>query len=203
MLYNYRAIKFTGKASNLYEFYVTDNVSVVQGCGLGGGSLINANVGLDADPRVFEDKSWPSELKQDLDNLMKIDRKRVVDMLKPTPYPDHYPELDKIKRMREGFDACDIEDIDKAFYKPPIYVTFEDTPSNHVGVPQPKCTGCGNCCGGCNVGAKNTLNLNYLPDAKAHGAEIFTEVRNLSLRHYTPITYMSSSLFFLKIIFSQ
>ena len=151
-------------------------MSVAQGCGLGGGSLINANVGLDAEPEVFDDQLWPKELKEDLDNLQKIDRKHVVDMLKPTPYPDHYPELDKIHRMRDGFHACDIEDIDKMSYKTPLYVTFEDTPSNHVGMPQPKCTGCGNCCGGCNVGAKNTLNLNYLPDAKAHGAEIFTEV---------------------------
>ena len=26
------------------------------------------------------------------------------------------------------------------------------------------------------MGTKNTLNFNYLPDAKAHGAEIFVEV---------------------------
>ena len=155
---------------------MTDDLSVAQGCGLGGGSLINANVGLDAEPGVFDDQLWPKELKEDLESLQKIDRKHVVDMLKPTPYPDHYPELDKISRMKDGFHACDIEDIDKMSYRTPLYVTFQDTPSNHVGVPQPKCTGCGNCCGGCNVGAKNTLNLNYLPDAKAHGAEIFTEV---------------------------
>lgn len=167
---------FLGKPSNLYEFYVTDDLSVVQGCGLGGGSLINANVGLDAKPNVFQQSQWPMELKQDLTNLMTIDRKHVVEMLKPTPYPDNFPTLDKIERMRDGLQEFDIEDIDKMLYKTPLYVTFEDTPSNHVGVPQPKCTSCGNCCGGCNVGAKNTLNLNYLPDAKGHGAEIFTEV---------------------------
>lgn len=166
----------TGEPSNLYEFYVTNDLSVAQGCGLGGGSLINANVGLDVHPEVFDDPLWPPELKQDLHNLQNIDRKHFVEMIKPTPYPDHYPTLNKIDRMKDGFKAIDIEDIDKKAYKPPLYVTFEDTPSNHVGVPQPKCTGCGNCCGGCNVGAKNTLNMNYLPDAKAHGAEIFTEV---------------------------
>lgn len=155
---------------------MTDDLSVVQGCGLGGGSLINANVGLDAEPAVYEQPMWPVELKDDLNNLMTIDREHVVEMLKPTPYPDNYPALDKIKRMKDGLQEFDIEDIDQMFYKTPIYVTFKDTPSNHVGVPQPKCTACGNCCSGCNVGAKNTLNLNYLPDAKAHGAEIFTEV---------------------------
>src|SRR6185436_8418720 len=32
------------------------------------------------------------------------------------------------------------------------------------------------CVTGCNHGAKNTLIMNYLPDAKNHGAEIFTEM---------------------------
>ncbi|KAJ7355015.1 hypothetical protein OS493_028682 [Desmophyllum pertusum] len=54
-------IKFGGKEkkfgepSNLYEFIVTDDLTVVQGCGLGGGSLINANAALDAEPEVFQD----------------------------------------------------------------------------------------------------------------------------------------------------
>ena len=149
---------------------------MVQGCGLGGTSLINANVGLDVEPDVFQDPSWPKELRDDLDQLMTIDRQHFVDMIKPTPYPDSYPPLHKLERMKEGLSEFDIEDLDKMFYKTPLYVTFKDTPSNHVGIPQPKCTACGNCCGGCNVGAKNTLNFNYLPDAKAHGADIFSEV---------------------------
>ncbi|XP_078359087.1 uncharacterized protein LOC144643643 isoform X2 [Oculina patagonica] len=102
-------------------------------------------------------------------------------MLKPTPYPDHYPKLHKLERMKEGLCEFDIEDTSKMFYKPPLFVTFEDTPANHVGIPQPKCTACGNCVGGCNVGAKNTLNMNYLPDAKAHGARIFTEVEVIAV----------------------
>ncbi|KAJ7355016.1 hypothetical protein OS493_028683 [Desmophyllum pertusum] len=172
---------FSGERSDLYEFIVTDDLTVIQGCGLGGTSLINANVGLDGEPEVFQDPSWPKEIKEDLDQLMKIDRQHFVDMIKPTPYPDHYPPLHKLERMKEGLTGFDIEDLDKMFYKTPLYVTFQDTPSNRVGIHQPKCTACGNCCGGCNVGAKNTLNLNYLPDAKAHGAEIFTEVEVTSV----------------------
>ncbi|HJV68252.1 alpha/beta fold hydrolase, partial [Ideonella sp.] len=45
------------------------------------------------------------------------------------------------------------------------------------GVVQPKCTLCGDCTSGCNVGAKNTTLMNYLPDAHAHGAELFTGAR--------------------------
>lgn len=167
---------FAGTSSNLYELFVTDNVTVFQGCGLGGGSLINANVGIDCDLAVFSDPVWPQEFRDDLKNFTSLDRQHVLDMLKPTPYPDHYPKLHKLERMREGCNEFDIEDMGNMFYKPPLYVTFKDTPTNQVGIPQPKCTACGNCVGGCNVGAKNTLNMNYLPDAKAHGAKIFTEV---------------------------
>ena len=51
---------------------------------------------------------------------------------------------------------------------------------NPAGVAQPACTLCGDCCSGCNVGAKNTVAVTYLPDAHAHGADIFTE---LSVSH--------------------
>jgi cholesterol oxidase len=54
-------------------------------------------------------------------------------------------------------------------------VTFEDH-VNQVGVAQQACTLCGDCVSGCNYGAKNTVLMNYLPDARNHGAEIFTRV---------------------------
>jgi cholesterol oxidase len=48
-------------------------------------------------------------------------------------------------------------------------------------VQQAACTECGDCCGGCNVGAKTTVACTYIADAKAFGAEVFTGVRVLSL----------------------
>ena len=177
-----------GKPFGLYELYLGEHVSVLQGCGLGGGSLINASVGLDAEPAVYQKPDWPAAFMSDVENMLKTDRRHVTDMLMPTPYPDSYthPPLAKTERMREGFAAFDIEDLHKHFYKAPLYVTFEDKERNHVGVPQPRCTACGNCCGGCNVGAKNTLNMNYIAQAKAYGAEIYTKV------HYR--LYSKSSL---------
>jgi len=61
------------------------------------------------------------------------------------------------------------------FYRLPINVTFEDK-INHVGVEQHECVLCGDCVTGCNYGAKNSVLMNYLPDARNHGAEIFTQV---------------------------
>ena len=56
-----------------------------------------------------------------------------------------------------------------------IAVSF-DTKVNHVGVQQAACTLCGDCVTGCNYAAKNTLIMNYLPDAVNHGAEVYCGV---------------------------
>jgi Fe-S-cluster-containing hydrogenase component 2 len=63
----------------------------------------------------------------------------------------------------------------ESFYRPLITVTFKEG-VNNVGVLQHACVNCGDCVTGCNYGAKNTVLMNYLPDAKNHGAEIFTEI---------------------------
>jgi cholesterol oxidase len=51
---------------------------------------------------------------------------------------------------------------------------------NRAGVAQAACTRCGDCCGGCNVGAKTSVALTYLADAARNGAELFTHA---SVRH--------------------
>ncbi|CAH1242104.1 Hypp6460 [Branchiostoma lanceolatum] len=170
-----------GQPTDLVDVIVNHDVTVVKGCGLGGGSLINANVGLDCDPRVFDDEAWPKAFRDDLAAVNGVDREHAWQMLKPAPYPRRYPSLTKMGQLKKAAKAVakevlDIEDVDKVFYRPPLYVNFKDTKSNHVGVPQLACVGCGNCCSGCNYGAKNTLIMNYLPDAKNHGADIFTKV---------------------------
>ncbi len=42
---------------------------------------------------------------------------------------------------------------------------------------QRPCMNCGDCMTGCNVGAKNTLAMNYLPLAKKCGADLFTQTK--------------------------
>src|SRR5262249_30248089 len=51
--------------------------------------------------------------------------------------------------------------------------TFKAGP-NEAGVEQQPCVGCGDCNSGCNYDARNSTHMNYLPDAVAHGAQIFT-----------------------------
>ncbi len=63
----------------------------------------------------------------------------------------------------------------KALQALEIAVNFDAVGVNDQGVWQELCVGCGNCVTGCNVGAKRTLVMNYLPAARANGAHVFTQ----------------------------
>ena len=54
-----------GSPSALYDVRLGDDMHVLVGCGLGGGSLINAGVALRPDVRVFTDDVWPGQIRQD------------------------------------------------------------------------------------------------------------------------------------------
>jgi cholesterol oxidase len=149
---------------------VNDDLNVFMGCGLGGTSLVNANVSLRADQRVFSDPRWPEALRADLGTLMEDGYRRAEEMLKPTPLPDSVAALKKLGALADSSTT-----LPGRFNRLPINVTFTDH-VNHVGVEQKACTLCGDCVSGCNYAAKNTVLMNYLPDARNHGAKIFTRV---------------------------
>lgn len=161
-----------GSEIGLYDIRVQEQQNVVIGCGLGGTSLINANVSLPPTADVLDDPAWPQELRNDYDSLLKQGFERATEMLKPVPYPDDYPKLHKLEAHQKS-----AQHMGASFSRTPINVTFK-TPVdgvNHVGVEQQACTNCGDCVSGCNYGAKNTTQMNYLPDAWNHGAEIYCQ----------------------------
>jgi cholesterol oxidase len=169
--------KHVGSRTGLYDLRVNDDIVAVMGCGLGGTSLINANVSLRAEGRVFDDPCWPQALRDDLDTLVKYGYERAEEMLKPTPLPDRLAGVKKLGTLATSASALPGE-----FYRVPINVNFTDR-VNHVGVEQAGCTCCGDCVSGCNYSAKNTVLMNYLPDAWNHGAQIFTQVAVRYLEH--------------------
>lgn len=164
-----------GARDGLFDFRVDRGLNVLVGCGLGGTSLINANVSLRAEPRVFDDPAWPAALRADVGEGLEEGYRRAEEMLRPTPYPTDRPTPPKMRAHRAAAEALGLP-----FAPTPINVTFEDG-LNPVGVPQRACVDCGDCVSGCNYRAKNTTLMNYLPDAVNHGAEIFTgaEVRHV------------------------
>ncbi|MBT6696853.1 MAG: GMC family oxidoreductase, partial [Gemmatimonadales bacterium] len=156
-----------GSSTARFDLHINPDISVLSGCGLGGTSLINANVAIPPDERVWADPLWPDAIRADVQHGVAQGVRRAQEMLRPTPLPSDQspPKLQAMEKSAQAMGA--------RFERLPITVNFEDR-INHVGVEQPACNSCGNCVGGCNVGAKNTLMMNYLPDARNHGAEIFT-----------------------------
>jgi len=156
----------TGKPG-LYDVRLGEHMHVLVGCGLGGGSLVNAGVALRPDARVFADPAWPAEVHGD---LLEEGYALAETWLRPSADPEA-AGLTKFRALATASPALG---------QPPeaarTVVSFAAN-TNPAGVAQPACTRCGDCCGGCNVGAKNTVALTYLPDAVNHRAEIFTQVR--------------------------
>ncbi|CAN7659251.1 alpha/beta fold hydrolase [Variovorax sp. LjRoot130] len=162
-----------GAPDGLYNLHLNDDMLAMVGCGLGGTSLINANVALEIDPRLFDATPWPAEFRRD-PKLLDPYISRARQMLDPSPYPEDsedFPPLNKLLALQKSAAA-----MKKPFKRPPIAVNFVDQ-VNPFGVTQPRCNLCGDCTSGCNVGAKNTTRMNYLPDAHGHGAQIFTGAR--------------------------
>ncbi|HKX32799.1 MAG TPA: GMC family oxidoreductase [Blastocatellia bacterium] len=162
------------------DLRVFPNMSVAQGAGVGGGSLIYANVSAEARKEVFAE-GWPKdvtyhELKPHYDAVKTFMNVQQVPDSQLTP---------RTKLMREA--AARI-DQSQRFHKLELAVSFdptltlniEDPPAlsqsrtftNAQGVEQGFCVHTGLCDIGCPVYAKNTLDRNYIPWAEKKGAVV-------------------------------
>jgi cholesterol oxidase len=167
-----RALRSALNPLGLYDFRIGTDIGAWMASGLGGTSLINANVAIEPDAEVFDNAQWPQAIRDARDQgALKALFSRVRSTLHAGRHP-HGNDLSKVKALKLGaqgkpsadFDLCDIA------------VNFEFEGENSAGVRQRSCINCGDCITGCNVGAKNTLDTNYLALAKAGGAHIFTQV---------------------------
>lgn len=157
-----------------------DDMAVAQGAGVGGGSLIYANVLVEAPEEIFED-GWPPEITY---AGLKPHYEEVGRMMNVQEIPGGQL-TERFRLMREGAEALGHGD---RFRKLPLGVTFDDewsydleeplderhsrTHTNAHGRRQGTCVHLANCDIGCDVQAKNTLDLNYLARAEDEGAEI-------------------------------
>ena len=159
--------EFNGPANplGLYELTTYRDISVIKGCGLGGTSLINANVAVTPDPEVFDMTGWPQALSWDLLRPY-YDRARATLGAGPDPRAWTYPKVQAMdRRAREvGLRAKPLD----------LAINFTAQGTNEHGVPCNPCLACGDCTTGCNHLSKNTLYMNYLPMARNAGAAIFT-----------------------------
>ncbi len=152
----------------LYELLNHPDISVIKASGLGGTSLINANVAIIPDEEIFQQFSWPTAIQY---NALQTYYQRAKAVLAATPHPCAM-DLGKVKALNRR--AVELGTTVKAL---DITVNFTIDGANPYGVQQKPCINCGNCCTGCNVGAKNTLYMNYLPMAQQAGATILTQAK--------------------------
>ena len=148
-----------------------DEVNVLCGSGLGGGSLINANVALRPDPDIFQTGDWPQGLN-DPAALEPYFARAAAELGVATEDLDLSPKMLLQRQAMERnpgarFSPADVTITRGRSGDLPIYNTH--------GMRQRACIDCGDCCSGCNVGAKNSLAMNYLPLARRHGAKMFTQ----------------------------
>src|SRR5439155_17666972 len=139
-----------GSRTALYEFHLHRDINVFVGCGLGGTSLVNANVALRAEPRVFDDSRWPRELRNpqpanpglEIDHATPLEEHylRAEEMPKPVPYAQDSPELPKLRALEES-----ARHLGQRFCRVPLNVNFTLEGANHVGIEQHKCVYCGDC----------------------------------------------------------
>ena len=92
-------------------------------------------------------------------------------MLQPMAYPEDYSPVQKLSVLEKQAKALNQE---QNFYRVPQTTFFHDG-VNNAGVQMKASTGSGQDCTGVNDGSKNSVLMNYIPDAWNWGAEIFCE----------------------------
>src|SRR5690606_6548025 len=167
----------------LYDIRWLGTMAGVQAAGWGGGSLAYANVFA----RPFEgalDERWSPELRRErLDPYYDLAAHMLeVSPVGPDPRTGALPARTTLIEGLTGGMA-----MAEATVRPNLAVTFGDPerwrPNRH-GVPQRGCAFTGECVIGCDRGAKNSLDHNYLAVAERHGARAVTdaEVRRVEPR---------------------
>ena len=145
--------------NGLFDMRFYDDINVLVGCGLGGTSLINANVSLRADPRLFDDARWPTALKADLPTLVEDGYRRAFDMLKPNPVPAAV-KLAKLSALEKSGAA-----IGRAVRAPADQRDVRAPGGQLRGRRAAGLHPVRRLLRGCNVGSKNTVQMTYLADA--------------------------------------
>lgn len=185
----------------MFDLWAFDGLDAVCASGLGGGSLIYANVFLRKDEHWFVHENlaeggyenWPVS-RADLDpHYDEVERRVGVQCFPIDQAP--YDQTAKVLAYREAAERVARSDWGQAaqahWSLVPLAVTFANQgaepvpgepiaePPNLHGRTRETCRLCGECDIGCNYGSKNTLDFTYLSAAWRAGADIRTrcEVR--------------------------
>lgn len=161
----------------IMQMTLLKDVLVLHGSGVGGGSLVYANVLMEPSDKLFDAPDW-----RDLADWQAVlrphyDTARKMLGVTPNPYltpADHaLREIAVQRRQEHTFQPTDVA----VFFGEPGQEgrLVPDPFFGGAGPARAGCTQCGGCMVGCRYNAKNTLVKNYLYFAEQWGAEIRAE----------------------------
>jgi cholesterol oxidase len=145
----------------LFDLRLMRDLSVVTAAGVGGGSLVYANVQLRTPADVFQ-SGWPRAIDR---TALDTYYDRTEEALLPMQTPPGLPKMDAF--------AAAGQRIGKQAERLPLAVNFEgerDHPFS--GIHQKPCENLGRCDSGCPIHAKNTIDITYVARAEQRGAQV-------------------------------
>jgi cholesterol oxidase len=149
-----------------------NDVLVMSGAGVGGGSLVYGNTLYEPLDDFYEDPQWAAITKWRDELAPHYDQaKRMLGVVE-NPVDTAADRV--MLQVAEDLGVAD------TFHRTQVGILFGEQPGQDVpdpffggaGPARTTCTSCGGCMSGCRVGAKNTLPKNYLHLAESLGAEI-------------------------------
>jgi cholesterol oxidase len=173
----------------IFRLSIFKDVTVVSGCGVGGGSLGYANTLYVPPPRFFTDPQWA-----DLDDWERVLAPHYAEaerMLGVTEVTDDDPADQLLRELAEELGVAD------TYAKARVGIWFGEAgikahppgsdPFFHgEGPERTGCLRCGRCMVGCPFGAKNTLVKNYLWLAERRGVQVMPERMVVDVRPVGP-----------------
>jgi cholesterol oxidase len=139
-----------------------DDLVVLSGAGVGGGSLVYANTLYEPLDPFFDDRQWAeiAEWRDELDPYYTLAREMLGGV--ETPFESRAEDVVREVARRLG--------VEETFRRTVVAVDFD------------RCVQCGGCMVGCRYEAKNTLDRNYLRFAEEGGAVVHPEREATLLR---------------------
>jgi cholesterol oxidase len=160
------------------------DVSVVSGCGVGGGSLGYANTLYVPPKAFFEDPQWAEMADWEAELAPHYAEAQRMLGVVMNPFDDPADQLLRELGVQLG--------VSDSYKKTPVGVFFGEPEQAGRTVPDPffggegpdrtGCLRCGRCMVGCPHGAKNTLVKNYLYLAEKRGARVMPERTVIDIR---------------------
>ena len=171
------ALRFFG----LFKITFFRHITVLSGAGVGGGSLVYANTLPVPKPDFFQADTWAhlADWQRELAPHYATARRMLGVTKNPTLGPGDRV-LEKIAADLGGSAHLSPTEVAVFFGEPGTPVSdpyFGGSGPERVG-----CVGCGACMTGCRIGAKNSLDKNYLYLAEWRGARVEAETEVHAVR---------------------